>query len=34
MVAQQYGKKVPPSIHICKSLVEVMDFFGIPRNTD
>lgn len=34
LVAQQYTKKVPPSIHICRSLYEVMDFFGIPRNTE
>jgi methanogenic corrinoid protein MtbC1 len=34
LVAQQYSKKVPPSIQICKSLGEVMDFFGIPRHAD
>ena len=35
LLAQQYAKKVPPSIHIKKSLLEVMDYFQIsPRTID
>lgn len=34
LLAQQYAKKVPPSIHIKKSLGEVMDSFQISRIMD
>jgi methanogenic corrinoid protein MtbC1 len=34
LLAQQYTKKVPSSIHIKKSLLEVMDFFQISRTID
>jgi len=34
LLAQQYTKKVPPSIHIKKSLGEVMDSFHISRIMD
>ncbi|MBU3743681.1 MAG: MerR family transcriptional regulator [Sediminibacterium sp.] len=34
LLAQQYTKKVPPSIHIKKSLGEVMDSFQISRLMD
>jgi methanogenic corrinoid protein MtbC1 len=34
LLAQQYTKKAPPSIHIKKSLLEVMDFFQISRTID
>jgi hypothetical protein len=34
LLAQQYAKKVPPSIHIKKSLAEVMDYFQISRTID
>jgi methanogenic corrinoid protein MtbC1 len=34
LLAQQYTKKAPPSIHIKKSLLDVMDFFQISRTID
>ena len=34
LLAQQYAKKVPPSIHIKKTLGEVMDSFQISRIMD
>lgn len=34
LLAQQYAKKVPPSIHLKKSLLEVMEYFQISRLND
>jgi methanogenic corrinoid protein MtbC1 len=34
LLAQQYAKKVPPGIHIKKSLLEVMEYFQISRLID
>jgi methanogenic corrinoid protein MtbC1 len=34
LLAQQYAKKVPPGIHLKKSLLEVMEYFQISRLND